>query len=276
MRLTSVRAAGVIVVVASSVFTGTALAVASPANAKALTTCESSDPELAERLMTELDAAIAAKPDGMGFSISDPLTQTVCHYGSDQQIKTASTIKVALVAALLHLAQEEGRELTQAELDNAFAAITSSDNAAATAIYDQLGPERIEGFLATVGMPGTMVRPTWGSSVTTSADQVVLLNMLTNPGEILSDDRRAYLLDLMSQVVPDQRWGTPAGAPATVTVHVKNGWYPEKGWVSSLGTFDGTDRNYVMAVLTGNSTTLDEGVERIEKVSRVVHTALDS
>ena len=41
----------------------------------------------------------------------------------------------------------------------------------------------------------------------------------------------------MSQVIPAQRWGVPAGARPGVTVHVKNGWLPDpRLWVvNSIG-----------------------------------------
>jgi hypothetical protein len=77
-------------------------------------------------------------------------------------------------------------------------------------------------------------------------------------------------------VIPAQRWGTPAGAPADVTVHVKNGWLPDNtGWhVNSLGAFTGRDRDYVMAVLTDKDPSEDYGIDTIQAVARAVHRDL--
>lgn len=73
MRLPAAVVTGVVAVVAvSSVITGTTLAIADgnetdAPKLKNPTSCVSSDPELAERLASQLDAAVAAKPDGIGF-----------------------------------------------------------------------------------------------------------------------------------------------------------------------------------------------------------------
>ena len=49
---------------------------------------------------------------------------------------------------------------------------------------------------------------------------------------MLSTASRDYALNLMAHVISSQRWGVPAGAPSSLTVHVKNGWLPlaTHGW----------------------------------------------
>ena len=66
----------------------------------------------------------------------------------------------------------------------------------------------------------------WGLSQLTAQDELTLLTLLTTHGSVLSDTSRGYVLWLMSKVIPSQRWGVPDGAPADVTVSVKNGWLP--------------------------------------------------
>jgi hypothetical protein len=51
----------------------------------------------------------------------------------------------------------------------------------------------------------------WGSTVSTPADQVRLLAMLTDDSGPLSAGGRGYELDLMGSVESDQRWGEDAG-----------------------------------------------------------------
>ncbi|MGW2207518.1 hypothetical protein [Streptomyces sp. NPDC001774] len=99
----------------------------------------------------------------------------------------------------------------------------------------------------------------------------------------------------MRDVQDDQRWGTPAGAPATSSVHVKNGWLQrsqngpddpsDRGdWkVSSMGAFTGGRYDYGLVVLTENnrvphgqpaSAGWYYGIGTIEQVSRAVHHSL--
>lgn len=241
----------------------------------AATTCTSNNANLAARLASDIQEAVSRNSSGIGLTVLDRNTNTVCNYNPDMLVGVASIIKVTVVGTLLRRAQEEGRALTASEQNNAHAAITRSDNAATTTMFNSLGNARMQAFMNMVGMTDTVTGSTWGSYRTSSSDQVALLQALTNTNPVLTADRKAYLLGLMAQVVPEQRWGTPAGAPSTATVHVKNGWFPSGGQVNSIGSFDGTGHDYMMAVLTGNSFTTEAGAARIELVARAVHRALN-
>ena len=74
----------------------------------------------------------------------------------------------------------------------------------------------------------------------------------------------------MARVICRQRWGTPAGAPGDVTVHVKNGWLPDDtGWhVNSIGAFTGKGKNYLIAVLTDDNPSEQYGINTIQDVAR--------
>lgn len=72
--------------------------------------------------------------------------------------------------------------------------------------------------------------------------------------------------------------GHPFGAPATVQVHVKNGWLPRAthGWrVHSLGIFTSTDKDYRMAVLSQDNATEEYGIDTIQALASVVHRDLN-
>jgi peptidoglycan hydrolase-like protein with peptidoglycan-binding domain len=242
--------------------------------------CSSNDENLATRLEADIADAVAPAPDRIGVSVYDRPSETLCHYSAQTQFNSASVVKATFVGALLQLAEDEGRELTQEEQDLSWAAITVSDNDAATAIRDQLGNERIQAFVDEIGMSNTVIVEPWGSTLLTSEDQVKLLQMLTNDtDDVLTAAHKAYLLDLMANVVDDQRWGTPAGAPAELTVHVKNGWVPSAGWQNSIGSFDGAigdvQKDYMMAVLTDSNASQADAEARIEAVANVVHRALN-
>ena len=107
---------------------------------------------------------------------------------------------------------------------------------------------------------------------------MLLLELLTRPNSVLSGASRSYQLGLMAQVIPGQRWGTPAGAPGEVTVHVKNGWLPDgTGWhVNSIGAFTGKGENYLIAVLTDDNPSEQYGIDTIQDVARLVHRELSA
>ena len=108
--------------------------------------------------------------------------------------------------------------------------ITVSDNDAASTLWDETGRPSLQHFLNLAGMKQTDLGPGgyWGLTQITAHDE-------TDPAQAADEQeprahqRRLMQLcpHLMAQVVPSERWGVPAGAPADVTVHVKNGWLPQ-------------------------------------------------
>jgi hypothetical protein len=97
-------------------------------------------------------------------------------------------------------------------------------------------------------------------------------------GAVISLASRRYALGLMAQVIPSQRWGVPAGAPARLTVRVKNGWLPLEphGWrVNSIGSFTGRRGGYSIVVLTQNNPTMAYGIQTIEGIARAVNRDLN-
>ena len=82
----------------------------------------------------------------------------------------------------------------------------------------------------------------------------------------------------MATVIASQRWGTPAGAPESVTVHVKNGWLPRAthGWrIHSLGAFTWPKGWYTIVVLTQDNPTMAYGVTTIERIAQAVNRDLN-
>ena len=82
----------------------------------------------------------------------------------------------------------------------------------------------------------------------------------------------------MATVIPAQRWGVPAGAPTSVTVHVKNGWLPRAthGWrIHSIGAFTRPKGWYTSVVLTQDNPTMAYGVTTIEAIARAVNHDLN-
>jgi hypothetical protein len=101
--------------------------------------------------------------------------------------------------------------------------------------------------------------------------------MLLRPNAVLSPNSRSYALRLMAQVIPSQRWGVPAGAPASLTAHVKNGWLPRAthGWrIHSIGCFTGRG-GYSIVVLTQDNPSMPYGITTIAAIARVINRDLN-
>ncbi|MGW7055895.1 serine hydrolase [Streptomyces sp. NPDC054887] len=258
------------------------LAGASPAAAATAPTvvCTSAKAGLATKLTTDITAALRGRRSTTAISLYDRPTKTTCTLRATSKYDSASVVKVTVLAALLWDAKKTNRYLTARENRLATDMITKSDNDATTALWRQLGMTKIKGFLTAAGMtqtvPGT--GGYWGLTQVTARDEQKLLKLLTAKNTVLSDNSRAYTLGLMAKVVSSQRWGTPAGAPSTAKIQVKNGWLPRSthGWrVHSIGAFTGRGHDYGITVLTHDNATMNDGVNTIQAVSRAIHKALN-
>ncbi|MGW0205286.1 serine hydrolase [Streptomyces sp. NPDC003233] len=258
----------------------TAVTAATPAAAATPTvSCTSAKAGLAAKLQKDITAALANRRSTVALGLYDRSTSTTCTLRATSSYDSASTVKVTVLATLLWDAKRHNRHLTDREVTLTRAMITRSDNDATTALWKQLGLTKIKGFLAAAGMTKTVpgANGYWGLTQENVTDEQKLLKLVTAKNSVLSDNSRAYILKLMGEVISAQRWGTPAGAPSTVSVHVKNGWLQRAthGWrVHSLGTFNGAGHDYMISVLTQDNSTMDYGVTTIQNVAKVIHKDL--
>jgi hypothetical protein len=258
---------------------GLGVTVAAPAGAQAAAVppaaCVSAaHPLLAARMSSGIAGALHGRRSLVGLRVADPGLGLTCGLDAGGHFVAASAIKVTILSALL-LKEGGAARLTAAQRSLARAMITQSSNAAADRLWAQAGLAGMQRFLNRAGMTHTRLASAWGLSELTAADEVILLRLLTSPGPVLSAASRSYVLTLMAQVIPSQRWGTPAGTGAGVAVHVKNGWLPYptgRDWrVNSLGTFAGAGTAYQMAVLTAGNPSMPYGVDTIQGAARVVN-----
>jgi len=257
------------------------VAAASPAAAATTPTvsCTSSTAGLATKLQKDITAALANRTGTVAVGLYDRSTNTTCSLRATSSYDSASAVKVTVLATLLWDAKKHNRYLTDAEASLAKAMITKSDNTATSKLWKQLGLTKIKGFLAAAGMTKTVpgANGYWGLTQINVTDEQKLLKLITAQNAVLSDNSRAYILKLMSQVISSQRWGTPYGAPSGVSVHVKNGWLQRSthGWrVHSLGTFNGGGHDYMITVLTWGNSTMNYGITTIQGVAKAIHRDL--
>ena len=151
-----------------------------------------------------------------------------------------SSIKPVIVARLL---SEVGgpNGLSVQQRDRARAALTASDNAAAMALFEDLAGRHggtvgaaaaMTEMLHSAGDSATQVSAVgragfspYGQTLWSVAAQTRFMSSLAR-GCLLDQASTTYLLGLMNQVVPDQRWGF--GSLPSVSA-LKGGWGPDSG-----------------------------------------------
>ena len=287
MRRTAMTTLVAIVILGSSGIGAVTAAVATPGSATAASAaspiCTSAKrPSLAARISRGIKDALADRKDSVvGLAASDPALDLTCQFQQRLHFYAASVIKVTIISALLLKVHGPGG-LTKRQRHLAYLMITQSDDTAATALWNDVGMTDMQRFLNKAGMRHTKLNDAWGLTLLTAQDELILLHLLTNPGKVLGNNSRSYVLSLMAKVIPSQRWGVPAGAPSDVTVHVKNGWLPYPGaddWhINSIGAFTGKNISYQIVILTGppakGGQSESYGIQTVEAAAGVINRVI--
>jgi beta-lactamase class A len=240
--------------------------------------CTSSDqPALAAKLSRQIARALRGRFSTVGIAMDDPEAGIRCRYHQWREFHSASVIKVITLCALLY--QLHGQQNLSPYQDAlAQAMITESDNDAQDTLWNEIGMPALQRFLTAAGMNHTVLGQDdyWGLTEVNAHDELRLLKLLITHNPVLDAASRRYVLALMANVIPAQRWGVSAGAPADITVHLKNGWLPDPDlWVvNSIGDFTRHGRDYSIAILTSNDPGMAYGVTTVENVARRINRAL--
>jgi hypothetical protein len=262
---------------------GTAAASASSATVReGLCTAPADHRALAARVSADIWAGLRGRNGEHAVSVYDRVTGLYCVYNGSKDFDSASIVKAIILGALMRWHQETKTPLSSWEQNEATLMIEQSDNDAATALWDELGMDRLQQFLDLAGMGETKLGQDgeWGLTQVTAHDEMLLLKLLTASNSVLDANSRAYELNLMAHVASWEAWGVTAGTPSDVTLHVKNGWLPDAtGWhINSIGAFTGHGKDYMMAVLSVNANDDDDedyGIDTIEDVARRVQHDLN-
>jgi beta-lactamase class A len=235
---------------------------------------------MAAALARDIQSARSGRSSTVAVWVDAPDVGVTCSLSGSSHFDSASIVKVVIMGATLRKALDQHRYLTSTEVSQLHAMITQSDNNAASALWAKLGHAYIQHFLNLAGMTQTVLGPGgyWGLTQATAHDEMLLLRVLLRANTILSPSSRAYALSLMAQVIATQRWGVPAGAPLSVTVHVKNGWLPRTthGWrINSIGGFTRPQHWYSIVVLSMDNPTMSYGITTVESIARVIHRDLN-
>ncbi|GAA1852677.1 serine hydrolase [Actinomadura bangladeshensis] len=226
-------------------------------------------------------AYIGTRPGKAGVMATDLRTGLTFGENAKGRFVTASIMKVDILSSLVLQRQRDRRALTRGQRELAGHMIRESDNGAADALYSAAGgsggvrkANKSFALKNTTPFPGS-----WGSSLTTPADQVRLLANLVSAESPINASGRAYILSLMGSVLREQAWGVSAAARPGERVALKNGWTPVyhqgHGWaVNSIGRITGRDHDFLIAVCSGDSPTMGAGVATVEHVAEMVVSTL--
>ncbi|MEU3229837.1 serine hydrolase [Nocardiopsis alba] len=247
------------------------------------TTPPSSGPALSIDERRDLDRRITELGREVEFGIAVQDLRTGIAYGHDAEraLPTASVAKLTILTMLYMCVEEEGGGLTSDELSRAERMIRHSDNEVTDGLYTRMGYiEGFERYAAELGFTATEPHPSgsWGSTMSTPADQLRLLRVLYSGEGPITDDSRSHVLDLMETVAPEQAWGVSVVAGPEDTVGLKNGWTPRPSdgdrWaLGTVGYVVGPDREYLVAVLSRGHADYASGVETVEDlITEVIET----
>ncbi len=229
------------------------------------------------RKLADLDFPAAVK---VGVYFHERHSGDTFGWLADRPFFTASVVKVDILAALLLQTQRRGHQLNASQRSLARRMITRSDNAAATALYGQIGKASgLRSANRTFKLDRTVPSSRWGLTTTTARNQVRLLGRICDSGQVLHADRRRYARSLMYDVIDSQDWGVSAARRSGESVLLKNGWMPSAGdhqrWVvSSVGRIGSDYLDLRLAILSKGHGSYAVGRARVEKVADLVRDTM--
>lgn len=218
----------------------------------------------------DVTSYIASRSDTVSVGVYDANSGQTYTYNPSQTYRTESVVKMSMLADVL----DQNIAITNNENSLLTRMIENSDNSAASTIWQQLGSDRkVQSFFQLAGLNNTVAGTGgwWGYTTTNVLDQLTMMKYFAYHNSLLTDAQRAYGLNLMQNVEPDQRWGTGYGIPSGVRVALKNGWVTTTpATVNSVGYINGENKSYVITVLTKNNKSLSEGIDTINTISSLV------
>ena len=212
-------------------------------------------------------------------AVFDDRTGCWYHLRRGQRVTTASVVKIEIMAATILRAQDQRRGLTNWEQSKITPMIRSSDDAAASALWVNLGGVgAMSAYGSRMGLVGTVeTAPKWGLTSTTAEDQAAFMHRLLQM-DLLQPSGKGLAWWQLRNIHADQRWGVRKGVPAGWEVGHKNGFAGSTccGWrVNSVGyAADPAGGGYSIAILTDGWSSLQQGIPMVEAVAAQVSGSL--
>ncbi|MFI5987712.1 serine hydrolase [Streptomyces sp. NPDC051555] len=211
--------------------------------------------------------AFGERQKDISLAVTDLRTgQTLAH--GQGSYETASIVKIDIAATLFLHAARTGRQVTQTELDSTTLMIEKSSNAAATRLWRAVGGSNgVNSANHDLGLTRSTAGPAgyWGLTRTDALDQLQLLRQVFGTGSALQPAARSAIRARMEAVDPGQRWGITA---AGTNPALKNGWMQRTDtgrWnINSIGRISYAGGTYLIAVLTKDNPTKEDGIKVVE------------
>ncbi|WP_157041652.1 serine hydrolase [Nitriliruptor alkaliphilus] len=228
------------------------------------------DPECPSPVwVPRIDAAVdyaEGRTGSISFAVIGTDGQLVGHRASTQ-VAAVSVIKVMFLVAYLDHPDVRDRPLTADDRDLLEPMIRRSANEPGTRIADMVGPEGMNALAERAGMRDFHFTRPWGNSRTSARDQARFMLAFDR---YVPSRHRDYARQLLTQVVPEQRWGIGQVATDGWTKHFKGGWGPGTGSVDHqvvlLRHHDGT--RVALSVMTTGSPSHEYGKATLEGLFR--------
>ena len=143
--------------------------------------------------------------------------------------------------------------------------IIRSDNAAASAIYAEIGAPGLRRVARAAGMRKFTPASPWGLSQITAADQV---RFFLRIDKLVPRAHRRYARKLLSSITKGQRWGiAPVARRKKLKAFFKGGWVPGITHQVALLERRRGGQRIALAVLTRDSPSMAYGEETIEGIA---------
>ena len=237
-----------------------------------------------DTLRDELSALSRRYGVDLGVAATETRSRRSFTWGADTTIETASIAKADILATLLLQLQDRGARPSSSQLAIADAMIRRSDHESAWTLFRQVG--LASGMTAAnhrFGLRSTQCFDySWGLTRTSARDQLRFLTAISAAGTSaspLNAHSGALLLDLMADVIVEQKWGVSAAAHGSERVCLKNGWLPRstlgKRWiVNSIGRVTSSSLDLRLAILSQKATSKEQGIEIVEQAARLTRRHL--
>jgi beta-lactamase class A len=205
------------------------------------------------------DAEVYAKGrrGDIAFSVRTP--GKVWGWRATRTYPSASVLKAMLMVADLNRDHPD-RDLLKPM-------ITRSDNNAAGRVLGIVGTKGLRQVARRAGMTNfTPVTPVWGNSKVTAEDQSRFFLKIDS---LIPKRNRAYGMKLLASIVPSQRWGIGAVAPAGWKLYFKGGWGSGTGRVDhQVALLVKGDQRVSIAMMTAADGTHAYGKETLRGLAK--------
>ena len=231
-----------------------------------------------DALAPSIATYLASFGNNVGSVVYDLTRNRYYAYNQNTPFVLASSSKVSIMVSYLWWLESQGRGPDPSENTTLTNMIEHSDNNAAQLLFDRLGGSAGQAaFYQRIGVTGYVANPYgWGWASLPPIGQVTVLTLLQE-GKILTAKDRAYALNLMTHIEPDQHMGVGETLPPGATVAMKDGWVPAPDglWaINTSGIVTVGSETYIIVVYTAHQSDYNGGWNITRTVCKAVGQAI--